>query len=539
MCFMDNTIIINLPEKRSEIDAIVKEELMEYQFPECGTELITEQYNRYNNTLNQSSYYQNALSENESMMSSLSGFKYIFKVDENCNDQVLYKISKEGVFSAKDKQRFLQDVQNILITVFHHNDFDGITSAALVNQAIKMKQDSNKILKFVSYNYSPNTLINQCNRTYFSEYAKKYKIAIVVDLQLNIGDLQQIIRSYDKLIYIDHHERSIDIVKTLKFARRIEFECLIDTRYSASYLTYLLLQKDIEEIHKKKPNKLLPILVSIYDTKAFIKDDPRWVPIQLTKEIIKNNIGKEYRVTVGGKIFYITKNMKPSIVYMKPTLKGSDTRFRTIYYYGLCCQQYFSDMGCIEPWSTIYDLILFDTKKVQEVIDIGAVLREFMRTKAEFTYAHETRYVGSIYNMKTKGMTTMSSFRFGADPNSEKYIRLRMRYKNQDTIKVSIFTENPYIKQIGIPNIIKKYFYEIGGHRGAASVTMDMIDSRTEFEKRLNDNPKFKEFFNKIAWTVESESKQSIRYDEKIAEAFKILSTYILYEQYTNIQSNI
>ena len=534
---MNNKIIINLPE-RSEINAIVKEELMDYQFPEHGSELITEQYIRYNNILN--NHLQSSLIQNENILSSKSnGFNYILKVDEDCNDQVFYRISEDGVFSIKDKQRFIQDEQNILITIFHHNDFDGVTAAAIVNKAIKLQQNSNKILKFVSYNYSISALSDHCNKSYLAEYAKKYKIAVVVDLQLTSANLQQIIKSYDKLIYIDHHERSIEIVKNLKFPKRIDFECLIDTRYSASYLAYLLLQKDIEEIHKKKPNKLLPIMVSIYDTKAFIKETPRWVPIQLTKEVIKENIGKEYRVTVAGKIFHITEDMKPGIVYMRPTLTGADTRFRNIYYYGLCCQQYFSDMGCVEPWSTIYDSVLFDTKKVQEFIDIGATLREIMRAKAEFTYNHETRYIGSIYNMKTKGMMTSSSFRFGADPNSEKYIRLKMRYKNQNTIKISVFTEDPYVKQLGIPNIIKKHFYEIGGHRGAATVTMDLTASKKEFQKRLETDSKFKTFFENIKWNIESESRQDIRYDEKAAEAFKILSAYILYEQYTNIQSNM
>lgn len=536
---MDNTIIINLPE-RSEINAIVKEELLEYQFPEHGSELITEQYARYNNILNQTHHFQNALLPNENVFQSkFSGFNYLLRIDEDCNDQVFYKISKEGVFSTKDKQRFLQSDQNILISIFHHNDLDGITAAAIVNKGIHLLEDNNKILNFVEYNYSNGTLISQCNNSYLAEYAKKYKIAIIVDLQLTSANMQQIGKSYDKIIYIDHHERSIEVLKNLKISPKVELECLIDTRYSATYLTYLLFQKNIEEIHHKKPNKLLPIIVSIYDTKAFIKDAPNWVPIQLTSEIIKNNIGREYRTTVAGKIFHIEKDMQPGIVYMRPTLNGSDTRFRIIYYYGLCCQQYFSDMGCIEPWSTLYDAVLFETKKVQEFIDIGATLREIMRVKAEYTYQHETRYIASIYNMRTKGMMTNSHARFGADPNSEKYVRLKMKYKNQNTIKVSIFTEDPYVKQIGIPNIVKKYFYEIGGHRGAATVTIELDNSMAEFQTRLNKYPKFKSFFEKIKWVVESENKQDIRYDKKAFETFKILSTYILYEQYTNIQSNV
>lgn len=520
-----------------EIDfAELEKEVMEYQFPDSGAEYIRAQFERYTKAL-LNPKRKDLLMENEEIISNVSQLDFVAKCKSDNIEQVqvLYRIKSNEIYDDIDKDMMENPKKNIIISLFYHSDLDGVSSAALASRSIKFPAEcKNKELHYIPYNYRGDNVNNQCTKMYMDEYANYYKMAIIVDLNLSKQDFNTIIRSHDRIIWIDHHDRSIQVVKEQRFSKRKKFSCLIDTRYSAAHLSYLVFQTLIEKNLNMKIMKTYPTIVSIFDTKAYIRTSLKWVPVYYTKDKLALYNQKQFKYNLEGPTYYVNETLEPQIIYVKSTAEGTDVRFFNAYNYGLACNQYFTDMQCIEPWSPIFNTLLTDNNSIKEMVSTGYKLREIMKLKVKVMYTEETKYTAKLFNLVIKAIASNNSTRFLAEKAHDTFTRIHMRYRDQDHLYISVYTEDPYLKEITLPAILTKYFHMTGGHPGAASVNIDLTAIHQNFQNCLSKNQKLKSLYEQIEWNVESDGSV-LRYDDNMFQAFKIISAYLLYEQFSEI----
>ena len=511
------------------------QELMEYQFPAEEGEYIAMQYDRFNRVMH--SPGRKNLIEGETYIQSPS-YPFILKQMEDV-DQVLYRISEKGIFNKYDLEKLEDKTKSVVISYFYHSDLDGISSAAIAYNALdaKIKNSEKKTVTFTSYNYKNDFISNQCAKMHLTPYAKSWKIAIILDLNLERQDFSTIVNSYDHIIWIDHHERSIYHSKTHKFPKGKMFSCLIDTRYSATYLAYLVFGNKIEEIYNKKVSFIFPSLVSIFDTKAYNRLSSKWVPILLNEGTWETYKDQFIKLRLEDKPVKLTIGVNQPIIYVRSSQDNTDVRFATSYNYGLCLNQYFLDMGCIDPWISFFSKLLFDQDCIQEMINVGKRLREIMKIKAKLTYAAETKFLATYHNLQVRGIISPTPTRFLAEKMNDTFTRMTIKYKDSEHVSVSIYTEDPYLRKITLPGIFKKYFKNCpgGGHPGAASILLNYIKLLSSFQEELHKNEDLNKIYTQIKFSSEL-NNTDLRNDSKLYCVFYVVATYLIYEQFTKIQ---
>lgn len=150
------------------------------------------------------------------------------------------------------------------IYCIHHNDNDGLCSAAIVK---RMYKDDEIFFKSYNYNYD-NDFID-----FIAEAIVEADIIYIVDISLNGLDeyFGSIINS-DKTVWIDHHATSIALEKKNPNLKKIKG--FRSVKWSGAYLTYLWFIKNTmpstmehcgTDIETGDYDKIIPYVVKLVD----------------------------------------------------------------------------------------------------------------------------------------------------------------------------------------------------------------------------------------------------------------------------------
>lgn len=127
--------------------------------------------------------------------------------------------------------------------ICHHNDEDGLASAAVIYEYLKQVNKKNKVKYFfyeIDYTMKLNKVLNENipagDEIYFVDYSfsTKYNLDYILKLS-NENDI--------RVTWIDHHKTSYDIVYNnaygIDFYEYPKFYYLINTKYCGAYLSYV------------------------------------------------------------------------------------------------------------------------------------------------------------------------------------------------------------------------------------------------------------------------------------------------------------
>ena len=96
-----------------------------------------------------------------------------------------------------------------MATIFHHNDLDGRAAAAIVYHGIKDKLPKGEKVKFQELNYKKRISYRSLNEN---------EVAYIVDYSFTDNTVEQLVKIVDKskkVIWLDHHKSSKDLIKAL------------------------------------------------------------------------------------------------------------------------------------------------------------------------------------------------------------------------------------------------------------------------------------------------------------------------------------
>lgn len=351
----------------------------------------------------------------------------LMDTENTVNILAQYGIPEEGILSVQDLDKIIKGEINIYI--FQHNDMDGDASASILYTICNSRPDSN--IKVVKYNYVGKTISDTV------EQVIKYKddkesICFITDLSLKYDNMCAITPYFDKVVWIDHHSTSIDVLNKLltHYANteeviKTQFVYCIDTRASATYLVYSLFKEYLEKIYYNENDigsrvysGTLATLVSVYDTKK-------------------------------------------------------DKEFPVIYELSLALQQYYQDIGTLDSYNDFWKkLWCYDAneKMLEDIVCVGRTMLEMHRKKMEVLYENDYIYNRSIeHEGKRITIKAINGFgnstRFCSDP--EITVSMLIRYRDQNTVTASLYSDDEIIQSINLGKFLSKYFGG-GGHPGAA-----------------------------------------------------------------------
>lgn len=464
------------------LDDVLRKEVIEYTFPQNEAESINTQIKRYV----KANINKEVLNSNEQIITpQKSNISFICHYDKNKNIDALYHLDYETGLSLYDIQYIQDPVKQMFVVIFHHNDLDGFAAGAIANRLLDgCEGNKNKRIDFISYNYVGDNISRACDHVYQQTYFHYYKFAIVVDLNLKDKDFSQIISVFDKVLVIDHHDRSIKTIMNLTIKKRNCLFAAIDTRYSAAYLCYILFKPVVQELTGKVLQPYCPTFISMLDT----------------------------HFNIAGK--------RPKS-----------------YFYGMDINQYLNDMSGLEPYANMWKQLLTDNDKLFETIELGDRLREIAKEKIKLTFDAELKYVASYQGKVIRAMVSPSSNKFIAAPANAQDVKIIMRYMNYNNIIVAAYSDNIYVKKANLGIILSEALNDStgGGHPGAAGATANIRKIKQIIEylktgKQPNINnkpyPNIIKIFNEITFKTDP-NKNHPRFDSTVFEVFKFISAVI------------
>lgn len=517
-------------------DIELRKEFIEYRFPNQGGESIQSRLDRYIQIVNTDSS-TDLLQSNEEIYKS----SYVIKKNELGNEIAIYNINSKNALDEKDYISITEPTKSMLMTIIHHNDLDGLTSAAIAGMAFSKHLTNNRFknLTFLQYNYSGKKIENYCTKLIEDRGRNQYKVAIIVDLNLKEEDINQVLQAYNKVIWIDHHQSSIDTVKKVNVPQKKQFLVMIDTSFSASYLSYVLFNDLIEKMADIKINPTIPTIVSMFDTKLSYSSYPKFINVLITESNFKKLIGTTYKKTLGGTAIFVNKTDKHLIgkrVYIE-NKDRQNQKFATGYRYGLDLNQFFNDMGGFEPYSPIWQSILTNDSILSKIIEKGSELRTIMLQRANVTWEEEVKYIAYYRGMTITAIASANSTKFLAEHQKpSQSVRIIMSYLNSSVLTAGIYTDDVYLKQANLNSIINSIYPNSGGggHPGAAGVSLN-INHHEELLNFVKNNkkstlqltcPKINTLYKHIIFDIQP-GKEHYRYDSHIYNVFRIVAAIL------------
>ena len=524
--------------------ASLQREVLEYKFPDKGGEFIDYQLYRYIEHLKDNKL-NNLDPAREELIKTVIGETAILRKDEFGTDQVLCNLISKNGFSDYDINNILGN-QATMLAIFHHVDLDGIAAGALVYQTFSSYASSNRNSKvcLCPYNYGGEKVIKQIcySTTNSSIYKYHNKIAIIVDLNLNRDELSPILDYYDHILLIDHHLQSIKTIKNIQVERSKMFNYLVDVRYSAVYLCYLLFKDVVKKIHGYTINDIVPSIISMIDTRTMNGGDDIWSPlITVNKKIIPALIGRQFKTKTDYHVKTYTgkEEILGRQIYVR--LKSEPVECNA-YKYGMCLNQYFLDMGGIEAYSIFWKKLFKDADVLKSVLDIGSKLSELNKARNSIIYESEVKYNAEYKNNTTKGILADTPSKLVIRGTFTTRIIFRLK-KNPEILAFSIYTDDPVLKKINLGELVESITDGVGGgHSGAAGGIIRIQTINKWYNDTINSkstvklSPKqtlLKEVFSRTRFWVDPDINH-VRFDPTIYKAFKLISTIIFaeYEKY-------
>ena len=394
--------------------------------------------------------------------------------------------------------------RKINLSIFHHNDMDGEASAAFTFMAFATNQtEYTDNIRFYRYNYKLEDMNRHLQNIEKYTPRGKKKYAIVVDLSLTTRDLKELLKHFDKVVWLDHHYTSTEV--GLKVSKIIpegkKFSMIIDTRESSAYCCYSLFKDDIANVFEgydgvdsDSLNTLLPALISIYDTKQ-------------------------------------------------------DIKYPQLYKVAEALNQYYFDMPYTDHASRMWRTLLINRKVetssellIEEnpscpfvsVIRDGIKLRQVDELKKDVMYDGECKYHAKLSDRETPGKVNAEIIGLiGNGPanrirsNIDNLIKLVIRIDQLGVITTSAYSDS--LKVRGPEGLnLGKVFSEVfggGGHPGAAGFNIPLSD----FERIIEHFKKNREIdYSSMTFDVIDDGNWH-RLDETVQYVFNSVSMVLLY----------
>ena len=400
-----------------------------------------------------------------------------FSDEENHNLVMKYRKSNlDWNLPLIDTNNDLVNVQSV--TVIHHTDLDGYCSAANVSMNHRrLNSAANKQLPTIScftYNYSGfNDLIDRKISSDENILAAnpEYRLLYVVDLSLKKEELKKLAESYlfSKIIWIDHHDTSINSDVTDEFISSLEKETgisisyYLDSRESAAYWTSLVR----------------------YDTLNG-KDASNWARVDGGKDLI-HNYGPDYYNDLYFRA--INNNLYLCSLVSRYDTKQSKPEYHEDIEYseGVWLNQFFMDTDLLQPGSNLWQQMSDDTEGqdhfspvIEEVVDrAGATLISAYMKKIEALSDFVNTFKFSSSVLKEEGGTIPilgiigrgNSQRFKFVEGSDDSIMMLAHLKDSHSFTLSAYTDLDNLVPFG--RVFRKYFGG-GGHPKAAGFTVNV-----------------------------------------------------------------
>lgn len=526
----------------------ILKEIAEYRFPDQGGEYVSSQIERHQYIVDNVRFHKNSqemkqyLLDNEEI--SMNGNNPVITGTKLGSPSYYYTFANSPFLSDRDKDWIADPTKDTFIGIIYHADFDGSVSGAICGKLFSKFMsisNPNKILLYTSYNYTNKTINALAAKA--KQRKDAHRICFVVDIRLSEDDLILLLKVFERIVWIDHHQMSIETaakVDLTKFNLRDVTICL-DTRYSATYLCYALLKDLVKAQYGMEIDEAFPAFVSMVDTQTFFNPcNPKWLNIKVTKDILNTFQGRDYIVRPDQKSYYKLKpsdtNLIGKTIYMRNYDYCHYGQFQNGYQAGLKLNRYFIDMGCMEPYSPFYDNVFTDRNTISQMIDIGDKLLVVAREKAAIQYENETMYQCSYMGWSIKGITGMDSGKFTAEKTAIP-VKLTMKINAANIVLVNVKTTDNHLKRANIGELMKNVFdVTAGGHPGIG-VAKILITSIEKFEGWLQTNtlpesikkefPDLAKIYKNAKWTI-STGKDFPRFNEIYLSTFKVVSSVVL-----------
>ena len=524
----------------------LRKEFLEYGFPDQGIESINTQISRYVAQLNNIDMNHAYLDKPKEQIyqNKLTRHTFILRKDDTGKDTVLFRMIDVNGLSKYDQKFLLEEHHEVVLNIFHHTDLDGVTAAAITSKVFEypFQISRNKKMRLHPYNYAGSKIFEVCSEMNRSIYKYYHKLAIILDLNMDSNTLNAIINSHDQVIYIDHHNKSLELCKQVNRVANKSFWCYIDLRYSTAYLCNVLFKNLVKKYHDIEINEALPNIVSMMDTKLNRKTIPEWIPITVSnEEILRSLNGRTIKLGIRSPTVKVDPKNTSLIgrnIFLK-TKKISTQALSEGYVCGLKLNQYLKDMECLEAYPKFWDRLLSDTQSLSDVITIGGQLSELSMQKNKLLYENDVKF-SAIYKGRTiKGIIGSSQSKFLGN-NDYKWVRIVLRYtKSIDSISCSVYTEDAFLKKANLGNIMAKLAYNGGGHSGAAGGIVNTKQMYQIMNGNNNDPdiPDVKGMIQKIVFKIEPHNH--LKFDNRMLDTFKVISAIIFSKWEECIQTSL
>lgn len=514
---------------RIETDQTLLRELVDYKFPLKGGS-IESQVERY----------MGAFKENDNapwpgeVLYNINNVKFLTIEDgegDNISLRGRYRFPEGELLTKTDLDNFTN--KDTIVSIFHHNDLDGESAAGLLNLFLTKFSKNKKLqVRFIKYSYIGTAFQDEINRMSIGHgFAKKY--AFVLDLSIRSLEMRDLSNVYDRLIIVDHHPATLEQLAMTRWNKQHEYSIVVNLQYSATYLLYNYMKKYF--LAKGIVlSDVYPQLVSILDTKAYVDSatNNEFAGIRVTKDIFPKLIGRYYKASLDqDAITMIEEKHKFLIgnnIFIKVQDNNKDTKgFQYAYSVALKIQQYYTEMSCMEPIAAIYSDLYTSTNAVSKVISIGEELLKISLMKLKIMYENDTIYQMSYHGHIIKGlMGHGSSYRFSPDEDSKSFAKVTMRYRDNDTITVSIYGDDQYLRKANLYEILRQDVKSSAGYSGSAGCSLKIADLEYQFDYFCNQLPNYQDVYTNAKFEIIG--KDNGRYDKNMELAFTFLSTLIL-----------
>lgn len=534
-------------------------ELIAYRFPDGGGEYIKTQYERHKyifENIKSASIKQQYLYDNETV-STHGFFDLLIGYDDMGKPRYVTSFERGDVLTKNQISNLYNPTHKDAVTVIHHNDLDGITSAAIVAKMLKPLCDmaENKSVSFFKYNYNPSVLSTAFKGLNTLKFDKYFKIAIVVDLSLRSEELSTILMTFDKVIWIDHHQVAMEDLINNKIPVDKSLSCVIDTRYSASYITYTLFRDLIKTRAKMNIDELFPALVSMMDNSQSVLTKQKYISVKVTKENAETLKGQQYVVRRDQKQKFILSNPNKLMgkdIFIENKIVASKEAFPEGSKLGFYINYYFKEIGEISPYySEFFDRVFTNRNAIENVLNMGKQICDIDRQKLEILTENDIVYSALHLGKSIKGLSYGDWSHFFTVKSNANKTFLLMKYKNFNSIVVYFKTNDPILRDVGINQLLADWFENDSfklGHNGTG-MALFTIGQMENYLRKIKTNkldtiltdkcPRISEIYSKTLFKIESKNPFNLKYDVNFAHAFKLVSAIILSAWQNHIQKMV
>ena len=445
--------------------AKLRSEIVAYRFPEGGGEYIKNQIHRHQHMFPKDTvettkdYY---LEENEQVFSH-DNFQAILGKDDSGSSIYLAKYSHNSILSNEELIEICDSEVPTSVTIIYHSDLDGHASAALVSRIFKQfDSEDHKNLIFFRYSYSNSSLEPLIKRVEFGNTTISMKhVAIIVDLNLNPEDLTKLLQIFNRVIFIDHHKVSIDNFMSLDMPMSSKVTCLVDTRYSAVYLCYLLFADIIKERLGLKYGEEFPAMISAMDNAQAKTSASRYVSVKVTQANIGTLKNSKYIVRKGQKTEY-TLSDSPKMIGKYIMIRNPMTSDKDIYpnlaKCGSYLNHYFLESGDFVPYMTeLWDDMFTNHQSLTKSILIGQELRELDFQKITALGLKDSVYTAAYMNKCIRGLMAKNFEQF-LTINGIKHTQVLIRYESNTLLGAWVRSYEEVLRTIRIGDILEDFF---------------------------------------------------------------------------------